>query len=184
MCLDPQRTPGIGLAPRAGVEVIRAEVDRRDVQVGGEIRAGPRGEGVRAVRVGGDAEAFLADADHVVGVEALDVGGDVGDPGCEDVGRAAGASWLVGQFPGEHGSGGLVSRDDGGDVGFVLCLCGRVGVPCCHGGDAVVGTVSCHTAVIGPVVDEVDDERDAVCFGGLDDVVEALQTIDSGVDDW
>ncbi len=64
---------------------------------------------------------------------------------------------------------------------MVLGLCGAECVPggC---GDAVVSAVGGHTAVVRPVVDEVDDQADAVSFGGGYDIVKALESVGAGVD--
>lgn len=108
-----------------------AEIDGRDGEVGGEVRSRANGVWIRAIRAGGEAEAFVAEAHHVVGVERLDIGRDGGNPVCDDRRVAAAAAWLVGEFPGEDRFGGCVSRYDGLDVGFVLRLGGGGRVPCC-----------------------------------------------------
>lgn len=159
--------------------------------VDAEVDIGVRARGVEItafaelVRVGAvafETEAFLAGGDHVRTVERFDVGCGVGHPFVEDIEVAAVAARLVGELPGENGRRVAVAANDCFDVRFVLRLGFLADVPFGVGFDAGVGEVGGHASIIGPVVDEVDDELDAVLFGALDDVVQALEAVGAGVD--
>lgn len=67
----------------------------------------------------------------MVRIEALDIGGGICSPVRKNAGLAAVAARLVGELPGEDRGGVGVARYDGFDVGFVLGLRCRVGVPGC-----------------------------------------------------
>ena len=91
------------------------------------------------------------------------------------------ASWLVGQLPGEDGIGRLVAADNGVDVLVVLCLDLGVRVP----GRGIATEVACvgaHSAIVAPVVGEVDDQLDIVRFGASDDGIQTLEPVGTGVD--
>ena len=118
----------------------------------------------------------------MLAVERFDVRCGGGDPIGHDFEIAAVAARLVGQFPGEDGWRGVVAAHYGLDVCLVLSLSFLARVPLCVGSDAGVLEVSRHAAVVSPVVDEVDDELDAVLFCALDDIVEALKAVGAGVD--
>jgi hypothetical protein len=158
------------------------EIERGDGEEICEAESGAGGEWVGCVVCDSETESLVTGCDHVVGVERFDVfgcgAGPVGDNGCS----ASGAAGFVGEFPCEYGGVGLIPRDNGGDVFLVLGLCCGVGVPVGDGADAVVGGVGLHSAIVSPVVDEVDDQTDAVGLSGLDNVIEALKTVGSGVD--
>lgn len=66
---------------------------------------------------------------------------------------------------------------------MILSLDFGVGVPRCFCG-AEKAVVCGHAAVITPVVDEIDDEFDAVGLSARDDVVEALETVGARVYLW
>lgn len=169
-------------APALRVQVVGAVVDGGDLAVGVPVDALGGGVRVGIVRALGEAEPFVADGDHVLRVERLDVGRGGLDPVGQDGGGAALAAGFVGELPGEDGGGVGVAGHDGFDVGLVLGLGFGARVPFRVGGDAGVGEIGRHAAVVGPVVDEVDDELDVVGGGGLDHGVEALQAVGTGVD--
>lgn len=75
---DPCIAPVVGRAPRLGVQVDRAEIDVRQSKVGGEIKT--LAELVRVRAIAGKTEAFVADGNHVVGVEGADVVRRAADP--------------------------------------------------------------------------------------------------------
>lgn len=129
----PLVAPVVGGAPGLGVEVEGAEVEGGDPEVGLEVEALAVAEGVAAVGAGGEAEAFVAERDQVLGVERLDVRRRVARPLGEHRGRAPVAARLVGQLPREHGRRGRVPRHHGLDVRPVLRLRRRVRVPGCGG---------------------------------------------------
>lgn len=177
---NPRIAPIIRGAPGLGVQVEGAEGDVGEGEVGGEVEALAELVGVGAVA--GEAEALVANGDHVVAVERADVVGALANPVCEDGGRAAVAARFVGEFPREHGGRGAVARHDGFDVGLVHGLAFGGGVPLGVAADAAGGEVGCHAAVVGPVVDKVDDELDVVFLRGADDGVQALQAVGARVD--
>lgn len=118
----------------------------------------------------------------MLAVEGFDVGRGIGDPLVEDVKFATVAARLVGELPCEDSGRRAVAAHDGFDVRFVLRLGLFARVPLCVGSDACVRKIGRHASIIGPVVDEVDDQLDAVLFGAFDDVVKALEAIGAGID--
>lgn len=119
---------------------------------------------------------ILNPAGHHRGVTRLR-SGEVSDT----VGTAA---RLVGELPGHDGGGGLVARDEGLDVVFVGGDDARDVVEVVVVLAAEVGGRDVHTAVVGPVVGEGDDELDAELFGGADDAVECLEAGGAVVCGW
>ncbi len=137
-------------------------------------------------------EPFVADADQVLGVDALDEAGNVVGPVGDRVGRAvpragvgagADAAGLVGELP--HHDGGVVLVFDTRDrVGAVEQVADVVLVPLPDapvGVEVVVVVEPCpldvlvHAAEVGPVVGEGDDQAQALLARLGDDVVELLQ---------
>ena len=119
----------------------------------------------------------------MVGVQRLDVSGNARSPVVNNLRAAAGAPNLVRKFPSEDSFAGLIAGNNSCNIFLVLCLCGGIGVPCCLC-TTIFGDVSGHSTIIIPVVDEVDNELDAVLLGRADDVIETLKTIGSSVDHW
>lgn len=138
---NPLIPPVVGGAPGLGVEVEGAEVQCGDLQIGLEVDALAVAEGVAVVGAGGEPEALVAERDHVLGVERLDVRRRVARPLGDDRRRAAVAARLVGELPREHGRRRRVPRDHGLDVRPVLRLGRRVRVPgfgrAAEGGDVL-----------------------------------------------
>ena len=56
-------------------------------------------------------------------------------------------------------------------------------VPCRLDG-SIVKIIGLHSTIVGPVVDKVDDEFDAICLSTLHYIVESLETICSSVNLW
>jgi len=201
MIPDPLRRPlQRALAPPVRVRVESAKVDALQR----ELRVKVSAVAARIEPVGGalDVEpAFAAPRDEVVGVDALDVGGHLGNPGGENFGGAAAlatgevasrvgaAAGLVGELPAEDSWGVLVSGDHLLDVALEGGLDAGLGVELarlevggeggCRGGTyiivilaAEVDGVDVHAAVVGPVVGQGDEEFCAHLDGGVDDLVE------------
>jgi len=120
----------------------------------------------------------------MIAIQALNILARRRDPIRDNRSVATAASRFVRKLPSKNSSGGLVSSNDSGDVGLVLCLCGGGRVPSCYRRDAVVGAVGGHSSVIGPVVHKVYDEGNAIGLRGLDDIVKTLEAVSTGVDDW
>lgn len=206
MILDPRVTPALRRRDRPGVwvQVVGAEVDRRDCAVSGEIRA--FGEGVRVASVAWEAEAFFARRDHVLRIQTFDVCRCGGHPVRELGRRTTIASGLIGEFPGEDRRRVGVARHDGFDVGLVLGLGFGGVVPLGVRSDAGVGEVGAHAAVVSPVICEVlgvwvlvglsgwdgvgrgwgrgayNDQLNPMRFSGFNDVVKTLETVRASVD--
>lgn len=155
------------------------EIERRNAEVLDEIETLTKLIGIAAIAR--KTETLISERDEMVRVEALDVGRSVPGPVEDDVRAAAGAAGLVGELPRQDRGAGPVPAHNGLDEAPVLGLRRGVGVPgrlaAAKGPD--VGGVP---AVVVPVVHEGDDELDATLLGGLDDVVEALETGGSRVD--
>ena len=117
----------------------------------------------------------------MVGIERLDVLGDIRRPVVDHIGATALAARLVGQLPREDGRGVLVAADNSIDIAAVLSLCFGISVPALLG-PAKSRYVGRHPAVIAPVIDEVDDQLDTSLLRRRHDVVEPLQPISAGVD--
>jgi hypothetical protein len=66
---------------------------------------------------------------------------------------------------------------------LILCLDARIGIPCCCV-STEVGVVGWDSTVVAPIVYKIDDSSDSVDFGALDDVVEALEAVGTGVNLW
>lgn len=130
---NPLVAPVVGRAPGLGVEVEGAEVEGGDLQVRLEVEALAVAEGVAVIGAGGEPEALVAERDHVLGVERLDVRRRVTRPLGEHGRRAAVAARLVGELPREHGRRRRISGDYGFDVRPVLRLGRRIRVPGCGG---------------------------------------------------
>lgn len=198
-----------GVLTAVGVEVESAKVDGADAEVHGEVQTLAVGEGVAAVRVGGQTETLcekreqsvvkesrsflprieisrrtreltVTNANHVLRIKRLDVRAGRLNPVVNDRGITAIAARLIGQLPRENRRRRSIPAHHSLDIVLVSSLGGGVGVP--SGGTPSKGrNVSSNTTVVGPVVDKVDDQLDAVLLGRGDDVVETLQTISAGV---
>lgn len=181
--LDPVVTPllrVVGSTPALRVQVVDAEVH---VRIGtGSLEITSLCESVRVRAVALEAEAFLARGDHVFAVERLDVRCRSLDPVGHHAEVAALAARLVGELPCEDGGRGTVAAHYGLDIRLILGLSFLAAVPLCVGADAGEVEVSSHAAVVSPIVDEVDDELDAMLLGALDNVVKTLEAIGAGVD--
>lgn len=81
------------------------------------------------------------------------------------------ATRLVTKFPAEDGRGVLVPVDNESDIVLVRDLRFRVGVEACRV-PAVSIRVSVDTTQSIPIVEEGEDNLDAVCLGRGDDVVQ------------
>lgn len=101
----------------------------------------------------------------MVGVEGFDGCGDGAGPGGDDGGGAAGAARFVAELPAENRGRGFVSVDDESDVVFVGGLAAGVGVEAGVGA-AEGGRVGVYPAEGVEVVEEGEDELDAVGLGG------------------
>lgn len=91
-------------------------------------------------------------------------------------------SRLIRQLPRKYRRGVTIPLHDRLNIRLIRRLHRITGIEIRLVGSAICAHVRGHTAVVGPVVDEVDDEFDAVLFGGGDDVVEALETVGASVD--
>ena len=181
MRLNPagRETDGIH-SPAFGVHVESAKVKCRDVEVADPINAFAELVGVRSIAC--QAESFVSQGHHVLGVKGLDVSGGSLGPVVDSACGTAIAPGLVGQFPCENSGAARVARHHGLDVGLILGLSGGAGVPSLVVREAVVGYIRSHSTIVAPIVHEVDDELDVVCCGRLHDVVEALKSVGTGVD--
>lgn len=74
---DPLVAPGVVVAPLIGVQVESAVVESGDGEILHEINAFVAGIRVGSIAEWGRQPAFIANGDHVVGVEGLDVCTDV-----------------------------------------------------------------------------------------------------------
>lgn len=132
---DPRVHPVVAVAPLLRVGVEGAVVDTGDGQVLDKVDAFVSAVGVAAVAaaVGAGEPAFVAEGDHVVCVEGLDVFAGRRGPVCDYGGGAPAAARLVAELPAEDRGAGFVAVDDEFDVGLVGGL--RLGV----GVEGVVG---------------------------------------------
>lgn len=94
MGLDPTIPPIVLGAPGARVQVEGTEIERLDLEVGGEVE--PLAKLVWITTVTCNAKPFITQCDHVAGVETLDVLRDCSRPGGNDASLATVASRLVG----------------------------------------------------------------------------------------
>lgn len=97
---DPRVAPRVVVPPLVSVHVDGAVVKGWDGQILLEIDAFVAGVGVTLLVVGdigrgGGKPAFVAEGNHMLGVEIFDVSGGVGGPFGNDAGGAAGAAGLV-----------------------------------------------------------------------------------------
>ena len=167
MLRDPGAAPAVVVAPTVGVHVEGAVIEGLDGEVLDEVHAFVAAVGVAAVAAGvaGGQPPFVAERDHVVRVEGFDVCGDGAGPGGDDGGGAAGAARLVAELPAEDRGRGFVPVDDEGDVVLVGGLAAAVGVEAGVRA-AEGGCVGVYPAQGVEVVEEGEDELDAVGFGG------------------
>ena len=166
-----------------------AEVDVRQLQVCLVIHTlSAVVEPIRAARA--VEEPFIADRHHVLGVQALDIGrhlidpaGDCGGGAGAGVGQRAGAAGLIRELPRKDGRRVSIPRHHRLDVVLVRGLDVRVRVErrlSAAGGKGV--DVHLHPAVVGPVVDEGDDEAHAALLRRSHNVIQSTQTRGAGVD--
>ena len=109
------------------------------------------------------------------------MGGGLG-PVIDNTDVAALASRLVGQLPREDRRAARIAGDNGLDVGLILRLCGRARVEGLVGRKVEEFDVGRDSTIVAPVVDEVDDQLNAILLGGLDDIVQTLKPIGTSVD--
>lgn len=95
---------------------------------------------------------------------------------------ATGTSRLIRQLPRKHRGGVTIPLHDRLNIRLIRRLHCITRIEIRLVGSAIRADVRGHTAVVGPVVDEVDDEFDVVLFGRRDDVVETLETVGASVD--
>lgn len=117
----------------------------------------------------------------MLGVKRLDIRAGRLNPVVNDRGITAIAAGFIGQFPRENRRRRSIPAHHSLDIVLVSSLGGGVGVPSSRAASKG-GHVGRDTTVVGPVVDKVDDQLDAVLLGRGDHVVETLQTIGAGVD--
>lgn len=98
---NPRTAPSIRRSPGVGVQMKRPEIKRGDLQVGLEVDALAIAEGIASVGPRREPEPFVAQRDHVLGVERLHVGRRLARPLGHDRRRAPIATRLVGELPGE-----------------------------------------------------------------------------------
>ena len=91
------------------------------------------------------------------------------------------AARFICKFPRKYGSRFRVPVDERLDVSLVCPLRSGVGVEC-GGVAAKCDRVGVYSTVIPPVVDEIEDEFNAMFFGSVDNIVEALEAIGAIVD--
>jgi len=151
--------------------------------------------------------AFAASGDQMKRVERFDVGGHFGGPGVdkgdgavaaggEVADRVARTAGLISELPGEYCGRVLVTTYDGGDVAFKCCL--DSGVPIeletrlgCYQvsgskdsniivvSATEVDSVDIHATVVGPVVNQRNNQLTAHFLSSIDDLVERSQ-VDGG----
>ena len=136
---------------------------------------------VRICGLAGETKSFISECDHMVGIQALDVRTGSGGPFGQDIGVAALAAGLVGQLPGKDSWRVGILGDDSLNVLLILSLGLRVGIPALFC-STESRHVRWHASIVAPVVREVDYELYSTGFGGLDDIVETLETIRTCVD--
>lgn len=169
--LDPSIAPVVILSPGVGVQVESSKIESRDVQQCDKV--GSLAVCVRICAITGETETLDARRDQVVGVEALDVRRGSQGPVVDDTGVAAVAAGLIAELPGENGRRVEVASNKGLDVGLVLCLRSRIGIP--RSFAATEGIDVCLDAtVVVPLVYEGDDQLDPTRLGGRDNVVDTL----------
>lgn len=126
---------------------------------------------------------LISHRNHVIGIQTFNVRAGFRHPISYDRRRTTIASSFVRQLPSEDSRTRDISTDNSFDVRLVLRLNFRIGVPRCFG-SIEIGVVNRHSAIIAPVVDKVDDEFDPVRFGTFNNIVESLETVCTGIDDW
>lgn len=123
----------------------------------------------------------ITQGDHVVGIQRLDVGTDLGGPAVDNISAASRAARLVTQLPSKDRRGVPVPRDNSLDIGLVHALDLLVGEPLSLA--AAVGLdIGVVSAVVVPAVHERNDELDAVLLSGSNHIVKTLETVFAGVD--
>ena len=114
---DPPNTPINGASPRLRIQVSSPVVDRGDTGIAEVVPAAAAVVHVlrrHAPRVREAIETLVADADHVIGVEALDERGHLSNPRCQNgCGGTAGARF-------GHAFGGLGGSALGSDAARLI----------------------------------------------------------------
>lgn len=151
--LDPFVAPGIVVPPLAGIQMESSVVERGNGEVLDKVDSLVAAVRIRAIALGRGQPPFVAQADHVAGIERLDIFADIRSPIEDDTGIAGATAGLVGQLPRENGARGLVAVDDELDVFLVCGLCGSVGVEVVVG-SAVGISVRVDTAKVVEVVEQ------------------------------
>lgn len=124
----------------------------------------------------------ITNTNHMIRIQPLNKLTRLLNPVIQHTGIATRTSRLIRQLPRKHRRGVTIPLHDRLDIRLIGTLHGITGIEIRLAGSAIRAHVRRHTTVVGPVVDEVDDEFDAVLFGRRDDVVEALETVGARVD--
>lgn len=181
--LDPGAAPGVRISPPTGVQVEDAVVDRGNLHLVGKAGAGSAAVDVEPVVdfVGHVKEALLSSGHHVIRIKTLDVLGRVFDP-LEKLGVvAAFTARFIAELPTEDGRARLVALDKHLDVVTVCLLRAGVVIPR-HSVAAESLEVHLDATIIIPVIDEWENELDAMSFSCRDCVVQSLKTVRAIVD--
>ena len=173
----PFGAPGVVVIPAVGVEVDSAVVEGLDRQVGREIHTLIPRISVGAITRWRNKPPFITQCDQVVWIKRFDIGASVGSPVRDDGAFTSTATRLIAKFPGEDGRTRLVAVDDKFDISFVGCLGFRISVEggC---GAAEGGGVGVYATEVVPIIEEREDEFEAVFFSLGDGVVEARDALE------
>lgn len=211
MVVNPLVAPRGGLGPPIGIQMEGSVVDRLDGSIGVEITS--VSSVISPVFVAFKVEgAFAAGGDEVVGVEKLDVGGNVLDPLEDSLGSAVGgtgevadtvgaAAGLVGELPGHDCGGVLIAVDEDLDVVLEGGNDLGVGVELRESSVSIsklvskathvivvlstkIDSVHVHSTVISPVVGQGNDKLDVGPLRGADNLVKGLEASLAVVDGW